>query len=157
MASVLECSAEWACLTKWDEKVSYVQSAKGEIESFRVGKAHRGIALFPLNCGLESFIGLAVLPEMCACVCVFECVHKYVCVCVNKRFPCVYICVHYYVSLEWDTVQSTHCSLCQRVAKLLVSGRRCASAGLFSIVSAAQACSPPLGLIQHRAVVHIQK
>lgn len=57
MSSVLECRAEWACLTKWDEKVSYVQSAKGEIESFRVGKARRGIALFPLNCGLESFTG----------------------------------------------------------------------------------------------------
>lgn len=40
MSSVLECRAEWACFTKWDEKVSYVQSAKGEIESFRVGKAH---------------------------------------------------------------------------------------------------------------------
>lgn len=40
MSSVLECRAEWACLTKRDEKVSYEQSAKGEIKSFRVGKAH---------------------------------------------------------------------------------------------------------------------
>lgn len=65
MSSVLECRAEWACLTKWDEKVSYVQSARGEIESFRVGKARQGIARFPLNCGLESFIGSAVLPKVC--------------------------------------------------------------------------------------------
>lgn len=72
---VLECGAEWARLTKWDEKVSYVQSAKGEIESFRVGKAHLGIALFPLNCGLETFIGLVVLPE----VCVLDCVYKHAC------------------------------------------------------------------------------
>lgn len=61
------------------------------------------------------------------------------------------------MSLEWDTVQSTHCSLCQRVAKLSVSGRRCASAALVFIVSAARDCSPPLGVIQHLAVVHNQK
>ncbi len=109
---------------------------------------------------LGEFHRLSRAPQsvcMCVYVCVFECVHVCVCVCVRKRFACVCIRVHYYVSLEWDTVQSTHCSLCQRVAKLSVSGRRCASAGLFSIVSAARACSPPLGLIQHRAVGHIQK
>lgn len=68
---------------------------KGEIESFRVGKAHWGIVLFPLSCGLESFIGLAVLPEVC--VYVFECVYEYACmyVFVWRRFPCVqYASVH---------------------------------------------------------------
>lgn len=75
---MLECRAEWARLTKWDEKVSYVQSAKGEIESFRVGKARWGIALFPLNCGLESFNGLAVLPEVCVSVCMSVCMSMHV-------------------------------------------------------------------------------
>lgn len=90
MSPVLECRAEWACLTKWDEKVLHVQLAKREIESFRVGRAHWGIALFPLNSGLESFIGLAVLPKVCVSVSlctvqyVFECVLEYAC----------YICVH---------------------------------------------------------------
>lgn len=45
MSPVLECRTEWDCLTKKNEKVSYVQSAKGEIESFRVGKAHWGKAV----------------------------------------------------------------------------------------------------------------
>lgn len=78
-------------------------------------------------------------------------------VCVRSSFPFMCICVHGYVSSERDTVQSAHCSLCQRVAQLSLSGRRWASAGLFSIVSAARACFPPLGVIQDWAVVHIQK
>lgn len=127
----------------------YVHSARREIESFRVGRALWGISSFPLNCGLESFTGLAVLPVLCASVCL--------CMCVCVLEYAWYICVHYYVSLVWDTAQGMHCSLCQRVAKLLVGGRRYASAGPFSIVSAAQACSPPLGVIQHRARVHTQK
>lgn len=51
MLSVVECGAEWAYLTKWDEKVSYVQLAKREIESFRVGNALWRIALFSVCCG----------------------------------------------------------------------------------------------------------
>lgn len=69
-------------MTKWDEKVSYMQPAKREIESFRVGKARQGIALFPLSCGLDSFIGLAELPrERCVCLCVFfgVPVYEYMC------------------------------------------------------------------------------
>lgn len=140
-------------LTKGDEKVSSVQSADGEIESFRVGKAHLGIAPFPLNCGLERFRDL--LSEVCVCVRLSVCMSIHVFVWAS-RFPCVCICARLYVSLEWETVQSTYCSLCQRVGKLSLSGRRCASAGSLSIVSAAPACSPPLGVIQRRAVVHIQ-
>lgn len=68
---MLECKIEWDCLTKWDEKVLHVQLAKGEIESFRVGRARQGIRSFPLNCGSESFISLATLPEVIACVCLW--------------------------------------------------------------------------------------
>ena len=52
---------------------------KGKLNHSGLGKAHWGIALFPLNCGLESFIGLAALPEVCVCVCVLECVLEYAC------------------------------------------------------------------------------
>lgn len=51
-----ECKIEWDCLTKRDERVLHVQSAKGEIESFRAGRAHWGIRSFPRNCGSESLI-----------------------------------------------------------------------------------------------------
>ena len=60
---------EWDYLTKWDEKGLHVQSAKGEIESFRPGRARWGIHSFPLNRGSESLISLAALPEMSVCIC----------------------------------------------------------------------------------------
>lgn len=75
-------------------------------------------------------------------------------ICMRRQFS---ICVDHYVSLEWDTVQSAHCSLCQKVAQLSSRGRRCASASLFSIVSAARDYSPPLGQVRDWAVVHFFK
>lgn len=67
MLSVEECGAEWAYLTKWDEKVSYVQLAKREIESFRVGNALWGIALLSVCCGLE-LSSLRCIFRACTCV-----------------------------------------------------------------------------------------
>lgn len=75
---VLECRAERAYLTKWDDKMLHVPLAKREIESFRVGRAHWGIALFPPNCGLESFIGLVVFPQVCVSVSKCTYVFQYV-------------------------------------------------------------------------------
>lgn len=59
--------------------MSYVQSAKGEIESFRVLKAHWGKALFPLNCSSENFLGLAELPEVRLCA------HQHACMCLYEE------------------------------------------------------------------------
>lgn len=63
--SLLECGVKWARWTKWDEKASYEQSAKGEIKSFRVRKALQGITLW-----LEDFHGLSpVCRGVCVCLC----------------------------------------------------------------------------------------
>lgn len=104
---MFEYKTEWDYLTKCDEKVLYVQSAKGEIESFRAGRAHEGIRSFPLNCGSESLISLAALPEMLVCESadvLFRSECALGCAC--------YSCVHYYASPVGDAAQGSHCSLC---------------------------------------------
>lgn len=90
---MFECKTEWDYLTKWDGKALYVQSAKGEIESFRAGRAHWGISSFPLNRGSESLISLAALPET------FVCVSACVLYTLERALGCAwYICVHCYAS-----------------------------------------------------------
>lgn len=80
-----------ACLPEWDENVLYLQLAKREIESFRLGRVLWGIAMFPLNCGLESFMGLAVLPKVLASLSV--CVCAEVCASVRVLHLCTLVCV----------------------------------------------------------------
>lgn len=89
MSSVLECRAERACFTKWDEKVSYVRP-KGKLNHSGLGRHVGGIALFPLNCGLESFVGLAVLPKVCVSVCTSMGIC--ICLCDQAVSMCMHLC-----------------------------------------------------------------
>lgn len=55
-----------------------LQSAKREIESFRVGRLLWGIAVFPQ--GLVEILDLnSVIPEVLICVCMCVCLGLYVC------------------------------------------------------------------------------
>lgn len=64
---------------------------KGKLNHSGLGR-HIGEKPFPLNCGLESFIGLAVLPEVCVCMCV--CDHEYACMCLYEQevSMCMHLC-----------------------------------------------------------------
>lgn len=111
-----------------------------------------GNSLVSSKLWLGEFYGLNSPPwGVNVWVCAWACIYVW-----GGSFPFACICVDHYVSLEWDTVQSAHCSFCQKVAQLSSRGRRCASASLFSIVSAARDYSPPLGQVRDWAVVHFQ-
>ena len=95
LPSVLECRAEWARLTEWDEKASYSQSAKGEnwiIPGWE--------GTFGNSSSSELWLGefridvLEVLPE----VCVHECVHEsaFMHLCERGSF---HLCASVYTSM----------------------------------------------------------
>lgn len=78
----------------WESVVCAVSQGGNWIIPGREGTLGNIVAQLPLNCGLESFIRLAMLPEVCACVCV--CAGYTVCMYVSmcRQFPSVRICAH---------------------------------------------------------------
>lgn len=95
-----------------------------------------------------------MLPEVGVCVCLSVCVHFRLSVCLSMSVTSV----HTSMCPSRGTQHKEHIVVCVKEYQCCwrVGGGMHLQA-LFSIVSAAQACSPPLEVIQRQAVVHIEK